>query len=167
MRYQTCTHPYGYMLTQNERNFGFIRISKNASTSIAAIKELKLTSWAEIEGFRGNIYAVIRNPIERFVSSIPETLLRINSVDPIHGNRGDDVIVPYYLKKEIYGLKVKKLDDFMRGYVDIVGQDFFDAHHEPQIKFITDMDGRFYSGLSLFSGSMTISVESHDTVPGY
>jgi len=149
--YSTTTHPYGNLITQRDERFGFIRISKNASSSVASVSGFKFSKWKKITEFKGRKYAAIRNPIVRFASSIPETLLRINSIDPVNGNMPDDVVVPYDLLEDIYSLPADSVEKFVDSYIGMVKHKFFDAHHEPQVMFVTNRNGEYYNDLSFFS----------------
>ena len=149
----TTTHPHGYMLTQNECKFGFIRISKNGSTAISHVPEFKLKKWCPIQGFKGNVYAALRDPVDRFFSSIPETLMRYRhpDVSVSKNTKSQDINVSYDVYDFLLRVKSNKLDQFLLQYIEFIkGCGYFDAHHEPQVNFITDLNGDLYNDIFLF-----------------
>lgn len=149
----TLTHYHGYLLTQNEEEFGFVRISKNGSTTISSIPEFKFRKWRSIRGFNSNIYAAVRHPVDRFLSSVPETLMRYRHPEK-SGEKNkifQDVAVSYDVYDFLNLVRVDKLDEFLFQYLDLIeGCGFFDAHHEPQTSFITDIFGSLYHDMFLF-----------------
>lgn len=151
--FTTTTHPHGYMLTQKDPNFGFVRISKNASTTISSIPEFKLKRWTSIKGFKGNIYVALRDPIDRFFSSIPETLIRFRhpAICEKENQMKQDVNISYDVYDFFLHVEIEKLDKFIIKYIELIESfGFFDSHHEPQIYFLTDLTGKFYHDMFLF-----------------
>ena len=159
--YTTTTHPHGYMLTQKDLNFGFVRISKNASTTISSIPEFTLKKWIPIRGFKGNIYVALRDPVDRFFSSIPETLIRFRHPEICEKENQikQDLNISYDVYDFLLNVDIEKLDQFILKYIKLIENfGFFDSHHEPQIYFLTDLTGKFYNDMFLFD--ITSSKES-------
>jgi len=136
------------MMTQGDMRFGYIRISKNGSTAISSIKEFELDEWTLIKGFGGNIYAAIRNPIDRFISSIPETLFRYRCLGSSKtcGGGWKDVLVSYDIYECLKDVRVDSVINFINDYISVIVEcGYFDAHHEPQINFMFDRNMKAYS----------------------
>jgi hypothetical protein len=147
-------HPFGCALTQSDRKFGYIRISKNASSLIASIKRLELNEWVELNKFNSDVYSIIRDPVQRFFSSIPETLSRYRPVNPVYpSNMGKrDVYVSNDIHEQLQNIQIHDLKSFLIQYLEMIEYGgFFDAHHEPQVSFLTTIDGHYYKGLNLFT----------------
>lgn len=106
-RPSTVTAPFGFMATQESKKFGYLRIAKCGSTSFSSIKEFSLDQWVEIAGFRGGeCYSALRDPVDRFFSSIPETMKRFTkNTNPIDGRR--DVVVSWDIYEEILKLDIE------------------------------------------------------------
>ena len=151
--FTTITHPHGYMLTQDECKFGFVRISKNGSTSISHVPEFQLKKWSPIQGFQGGVYAALRDPVDRFLSSIPETLMRYrhpNGSGKVN-KKNQDISISYDVYDFFNYVKIDKIDHFLLQYIELIeSYGYFDAHHEPQVDFITNLNGALYHDIFLF-----------------
>lgn len=141
----SITHPFGRLLTQQEKKFGYLPISKNGSSSFKLVPHFELNEWVSIKGFQNKpIYCAFRNPIDRFFSSVPETLKRFRIVgDP--RQLGKNLLISYDVSEELKKLCNKTPQHFIYGFLDIVEWSFFDAHHEPQATFVLDSNGKAYN----------------------
>lgn len=132
---RTTTHPYGYASVGNS-DLAFIRISKNASTFIA--DSLYLNRWERIDRLPHHRFlCALRDPEERFLSSIGETVGRIGVF-----SQKADVAVDLRIFRAVTELCHDFDGDvagFLLSYVNIIERfGFFDAHHEPQHYFLID-----------------------------
>jgi len=141
----SITHPFGRLLTQQNKKFGYLPISKNGSSSFKLVPHFQLDKWVGIKEFHNRpIYCAFRNPIDRFFSSVPETLKRFRVVgDP--RKLGKDLLISYDVFEELKTLSNKTPQHFIYGFLEIVEWSFFDAHHEPQATFVLDSNGRAYT----------------------
>lgn len=135
----TTTHPHGYVLVRADRRLGLLRISKNASTESKV--RLDCQDWIAFDAFDGPSVAFLRDPYGRFLSSIPETMLRVTHFQIEEPWRKDRVIAPEDVYRELCSLARLPIEQFAQGYVELVRYAFFDAHHEPQVSFLADRHG--------------------------
>jgi len=142
-------HPYGRAWTDAKNSFGYVRISKNGSS--AAVSTLNLRSTFQLApGASATVplYAAIRDPISRLMSSIPETLKRA-TVDKsqFYGS----VQVNGEIYHRIIRLDTISVEKFAKGFLQII-QEYgpFDAHHESQYKFLFHLNGDPYGRINLF-----------------
>jgi hypothetical protein len=136
----TTTHPHGYVFSNKDHSLGLISISKNASSSIK--NRFQLNYLEPFSSFSGNTISFLRDPYLRFMSSIPETLLRITDPGQAYPNHLDQVLVSEDIHSEICAIAKLPINDFISSYIDILSYSFFDAHHEPQFSFLADRFGR-------------------------
>lgn len=132
----TTTHPHGYVLVRDDRRLGLLRISKNASTE--SKKRLDCREWIAFDDFRGPCVAFVREPYRRFISSIPESVLRVTERQVAEEDRGDRVVIPEDIFRELMQVADADMTTFLHLLLECVEYDFFDAHHEPQVNFLAD-----------------------------
>lgn len=141
----SVTHPFGKLLTQQNKKFGYLPISKNGSSSFKLVPQFQLNKWIGIKEFQNRpIYCAFRNPIDRFFSSVPETLKRFRIAGDTR-KLGKDLLISYDVFEELTKLSNKTPQHFIYGLLEIVEWSFFDAHHEPQATFVLDSNGKAYS----------------------
>ncbi|OZA54950.1 MAG: hypothetical protein B7X78_11240, partial [Sphingomonadales bacterium 39-62-4] len=95
----TTTHPHGYVLVREDRTLGLLRISKNASTESKV--RLDCRDWIAFDQFDGPSVAFLREPYSRFLSSIPETMLRVTHFQIEDPSRKDRVVAPEDVYREL------------------------------------------------------------------
>ncbi len=110
-----------------------------------------MCDWVEFEEFNGVSVVFIRNPISRFISSIPETLLRITHRHPSNKTPVDGVVVPRELYTALCSIANLPINVFIDRYITLVENGFFDGHHEPQCSFLINMDGSLRINPYVFS----------------
>jgi hypothetical protein len=132
----TTTHPHGYLLVRPDHALGLVRISKNASTESKV--RLGCSQWVEFSRFDAPGVAFVREPVARFLSSLPETVLRMTHFVVADPSRGDQVIVPQDVYQELAQAARSPVTDFANLFLELVEYAFFDAHHEPQVSFLAD-----------------------------
>lgn len=131
--------PFRYLVVAPERTVGLIRILKNASTELTTA--FGCTEWMPVEEFTGTPVCFLRDPVDRLLSAIPETLLRIR--EPLPFRRHTHSVV--YANADIY-LSLQRaarqsMDSLVDTYCDVLRHGFFDAHHAPQWHFLADWSG--------------------------
>ena len=148
----STTHHFGFLNHNPEKKFGFIRISKSGSTSFTASEQLGLKEHYKIQDYKHSVYAAIRDPHSRFLSSIPETLARIKCCS-------ERMKYPNRMNLEISNDIVDLIENstnhgpkeiFNLFYELIITFGFFDAHHEPQCHFFTDLNLMSLNNINLF-----------------
>lgn len=132
----TTTHPHGYVLARRDRALALLRISKNASTE--SKNRLGCTDWLAFKAYQGPVVAFLREPVSRFLSSIPETALRMTHFAIAEEWRKDRVVIEEDIYEELLGLAQAPISKVIEAFVELVAYDFFDAHHEPQHAFFTN-----------------------------
>lgn len=132
----TTTHPHGHVLARPDRRLGLIRISKNASTESKV--RLECRDWIAFEIYDGPTVAFLREPVSRFVSGVPETMLRMTHWVAAESWRGDRVEVPEDVYSELAGVARDPIEAVVTRFLELAEYAFFDAHHEPQHAFIAD-----------------------------
>ncbi len=132
----TTTHHHGHVLVREDINLGLIRISKNASTE--SKNRLGVERMVHYRDFTGPSVTFLRSPVKRFISSIPETMLRITYPEVAHLSRTDQVVCPEDVYFELCDIAKLDITTFADAYLALVEYAFFDAHHEPQTHFIYD-----------------------------
>jgi hypothetical protein len=135
----TTTHPHGYVLVRADRTLGLLRISKNASTESKV--RLDCRDWIAFDKFDGPSVAFLREPYSRFISSIPETMLRVTHFQIEDPSRKDRVVAPEDVYRELCAIARLPIEQFAQAYLELVRYAFFDAHHEPQVSFLADRHG--------------------------
>lgn len=138
-RERTKTHPHGTCVCNENETFAFLRISKCASSSVVSYLRLKKT--LPITNLKADtpFWASIRNPRERLMSSIPESLLRCTPNAQIYpGN----VLVSDQIYTQICALEYSNEKELAIGFLNLVREHgHFDAHHEPMVNFLFDENG--------------------------
>lgn len=140
----SVNHPYGYLITQTIPLFGFIRISKNASTYIGSLKMLKLDKWLKINEFDKDIYCLIRDPVDRLVSGMIETFSRYRRPDPTvdeHTIKHRNVLVSSSIAYSLDNLDLSNLYKFIDCFLSLIEYENFDAHCDLQSNFINGFWG--------------------------
>lgn len=132
----TTTHPHGHVLVRDDRRLGLLRISKNASTESKV--RLECEDWVAFGDFEGPVVAFLREPVSRFVSGLPETMLRMTHFAVAEKWRSDRVEVPEDAYHELVRNAAEPIDALFERYLGLVEYAFFDAHHEPQHAFMAD-----------------------------
>ncbi|MFY7836454.1 MAG: hypothetical protein ACOVQ0_09265 [Novosphingobium sp.] len=135
----TTTHPHGYVLVRADRKLGLLRISKNASTESKV--RLDCRDWIAFDQFDGPSVAFLRDPYGRFLSSIPETMLRVTHFQIEDPSRKDRVTAPEDVYRELCAIAKLPIEQFAQAFFELVRYSFFDAHHEPQVSFLADRRG--------------------------
>jgi len=80
LNHEKFGHPFGWGLISPNRNYRYVAIAKNASSSISNL--LFNNKWDSIEGgFNDDVtnIVVVRNPLERWISGMTEYLVGKNS----------------------------------------------------------------------------------------
>ncbi len=134
----TTTHPHGYLLARPDRALGLIRISKNASTESKV--RLGCEDWVSFTRYDGPVVAFLREPVSRFLSSVPETILRMTDFATAQDWRKDRVVIPDDTHGELLDIARERVGVVLERFVDLIEYAFFDAHHEPQHAFFVDRD---------------------------
>lgn len=132
----TTTHPHGYVLARGDRTLGLVRISKNASTESKV--RLRCVDWIAFDDFNGPSVAFVREPFARYLSSLPETVLRMTEAQIAEPSRKDRVVIPEDVHHELSAAATLPIADFARLFLELTEYAFFDAHHEPQVSFLAD-----------------------------
>lgn len=132
----TTTHPHGHVLARPDRRLGLIRISKNASTESKV--RLECRDWIAFDVYDGPTVAFLREPVSRFVSGVPETMLRMTHWVAAESWRGDRVEVPEDVYTELAGVAREPIAAVVARFLELAEYAFFDAHHEPQHAFLVD-----------------------------
>lgn len=135
----TTTHPHGHVIVREDRRLGLVRISKNASTESKV--RLDCRDWIPFDAFNGPSVAFLRDPYGRFISSIPETMLRVTHFQIQESHRKDRVVIPEDIYLELCAFARQPIEVIVDGFLDLVEYGFFDAHHEPQVSFLADRHG--------------------------
>lgn len=137
--YRTKTHPHGCFVRNQQRDIGFVRISKCGSSTFC--RSLDLEDWVPFDDAdMEDLYCCLRDPFQRFLSSIPETLSRVTTEGvPGKGN----VPVNAEIYEAICSVNTVVPTKMVHQFIDIIGaHGWFDAHHEPMTHFFLDKDGK-------------------------
>lgn len=132
----TPTHAHGHVLVRKDRRLGLVRISKNASTESKI--RLECQNWIAFDAFEGPVVAFLREPVSRFVSGLPETMLRMTHFVIRDTSRKDRVEVPEDVYTELAGVAQEPVGSVIERFLELAEYAYFDAHHEPQHAFFTD-----------------------------
>ena len=142
------THPYGTVWTNAEESFGYLRISKNGSTTFSDTFNLNHTK--TLSSFENVTYCTFRNPLDRFASSIFETLKRVSYLKR-NISYGTDVIIEKTLFNKLFKIEFNNLLDFVKTFILLIETEgFFDAHHEPQHYFYLNPDYSLINEIAAF-----------------
>lgn len=136
----TTTHPHGQLMRREDGRLGLVRISKNASSEL--VDRLDCTRLVPFSSHDGPAVAFFRDPLRRFLSSVPETMLRVTYAEIADPWNHDRVICPEDVYHELCAIAGRDIPALLEGFVTLVEYAFFDAHHEPQLSFLTDREGR-------------------------
>lgn len=132
----TNTHHHFYLRGRPDGALALVRISKNASTETK--RRLGCSAWHSFDEFTGPVVAFLREPVARFLSSIPETALRMTDFVNAESNRLDRVEIPGDTFAELLASANRPIADVVNLWLELVDYGFFDAHHEPQTAFLMD-----------------------------
>jgi hypothetical protein len=146
--YRSNTHPYEKVWTSEDSEFGYLRISKNGSTTFS--DTFNLNKIVDIHKFKQPIYCALRNPYDRFISSILETIKRISySERAIRSPL--DVLVSKKIFESVLNLEFNNTSNFITEYIKLIDCfGFFDAHHEPQYYFLLSPEFKVLSDIDIF-----------------
>lgn len=135
---RTSSHPFGSLWTNESRSIGFIRISKCASSSVVHSCGLRVVE--PIEGWSSGrtLFTILRDPADRLLSSIPETLKRAFPQGSTYSKRPvRDVEVAQAVYSEFFNLPFFAPEVLISSWFDLIKEHgFFDAHHEPMVHFL-------------------------------
>lgn len=134
----TTSHPHGQFFTNKQQSLEFLRISKCGSSSFA--NNLNLKERLKFNKSKENAIklACLRDPYSRFISSIPETLKRLNSKKEYR----DDVVVDENVIQMLRSYSMSNSDEVLHAFISTIEAiGYFDAHHEPQTHFFLNPDG--------------------------
>lgn len=142
-------HPYGRGWVNAKKEFAFQRISKNgSSTAVHSLKTRDTIELSSLEELGLSAYCALRDPVDRLVSSIPETLKRAT---PDRSKYYGSVEVSEEVFEQILALDSSSAVSLGLGFMEIVKQfGPFDSHHEAQYKFLFDSSGNRYTDSLLF-----------------
>lgn len=147
----------GKVYVREDKKIGCVRISKNGSTNLS--KSLGFKVWKEYDACRDfKIYSSIRNPIDRLISSYPETIKRFALVP----NKFRDVYVNEEIFEDLLKLQIDRPELSFKYFLEtLIKYGWYDAHQEPQINFLYDSSGVLMSSVKLFLlEDMTKSLQS-------
>jgi hypothetical protein len=133
-------------------DLGLLRIPKNASSTLTSHPSFafrkEFTPFAE---FQGRVVAAVRDPEQRFLSSIPETIKRYRMIDRDRSlNRAGDVVVSREVHEWLSGLDLSKPLSVIEAFLEQLSSGFFDAHHQPQSHFLADESANALTSADLF-----------------
>ena len=135
----TVTHPHGAVICRQDRKLGLLRVSKNASTEL--MNRLECVDWQPFGEASVPMVVFLREPERRFVSSITETLLRVQHPAIEDPNTTDRVMVSEDVFAALADVMKEPVSVVIDRLLDLIEEQPFDAHHEPQISFFTNRDG--------------------------
>ncbi len=130
------SHPHGYLVARPDRKLGVIRISKSASTE--STQRLGGQDWLHFDQFEGPIIAFVRDPYQRFVSAIPETMLRMTHWLVEECDRKDRLIIPEDIHYELCNVAERPVEEVAKTFLELVEYAHFEAHHEPQFHYLAN-----------------------------
>lgn len=145
---QNNIHDYSIYAVNELNNFGFLTIPKSGSTNFKTYFNLN-----KFEAFENRnhdkIYAALRNPYERFLSGILESLKRSYYLEkPMCGR---DIPVSKEIYNQILNFKIDKPLFFLNQFTDFLkSYGYYDPHLEPQYYFLFDESGKAISEINLF-----------------
>lgn len=148
-------HHFHWVTPSKLRDFGILKISKSASTSLGTFTPFNLDNnhRVHLNDFQGeDVFACIRSPVQRFISSIPETLRRYSTRHQSKPRYKSAVFVSSDVAYRLDQLvRIEDTSRLLADYLEIVEEGFFDAHHQPQIDFFTRSDSSLFRPVSVFS----------------
>ncbi len=158
----TTTHPHGSLVRRRDGSLALLRISKNASTEL--MNRLDCRDWVQFAENDAPIVLFLRDPVRRFVSSVPETLLRVQHPaieDPLTLDR---VVISEDVYAALEAVMDGPIEPLIDRFLDLIEEAPFDAHHEPQLSFFTGrdgalrLDGRVYAVENIEDGLQEIAL---------
>ena len=135
----TTTHPHGAVICRRDHKLGLLRVSKNASTEL--MNRLDCRDWRLFSETDVPVVLFLREPVRRFVSSISETLLRVQHPAIEDFLSRDRVMVSEDVFFALSEVITRPISEIVDRLLDLIEEEPFDAHHEPQISFFTTRDG--------------------------
>ena len=143
-------HPYRTIVTTPKRDFGFVRISKCASSTVTRNLSLRVTIPQEDAALATMpLFAAVREPRERLLSSFPETLLRLA---PAAEATGALVPASQEIWRAFTAIDSSDYSAIALGLIEMIRQHgFFDSHHQPMGSFLQDHEGKTFKNLKLFA----------------
>ena len=136
----TTTHPHGALCCRADDKLALLRISKNASTEL--MNRLECRAWRPFSETKAPIVLFLRDPVRRFLSSISETLMRVQHTAIEDHQTHDRVVVSEDIYNALEAAITRPVPHIIDVMVELIEEQPFDAHHEPQLSFFTDRDGR-------------------------
>lgn len=124
-------------MTNESQTLAFVRISKCGSSTFST--RHKLFYWQDFSRHQDIFltFCALREPRARFLSSIPETLCRIYSIQSKQ-TQHRFANVPIF--NDIFFFlseKIKESGSFVESFIKTIEEfGFFDAHHEPMVRFL-------------------------------
>ena len=141
--YRTTHHPHGNLVTNSGRTLAFVRIAKCASTTFAARHKLKY--WDSFSNHKDTFFTfcALRNPRERFLSSIAETVSRLYSVE---SEDTKHLFAKIPVSNDVFMFisnKIKQSGCFIKAVTNAIEEyGFFDSHHEPMVHFLINKENQ-------------------------
>ena len=133
------THNFELYWSNKNLDFGYLGISKNGSTNFKSHFNLSV-EYPLNNVKHETIYACIRNPEERLISSILETTLRAHKNEEQLPSR--NVPVDNKIYESILNFNIKDPKIFFIQFLDSIEKfGFYDAHFEPQFHFLFNKNG--------------------------
>lgn len=130
-------YPLGKCILHTKKRFGVIPIPKTASTTLR--KFASPGSWALLKEQSPSdvvLYAAVRHPVDRFLSSIPETILRAT---PDPRQYSGDVLVSESIYSSICGLDATTGESLVSTFSEVLlKKGLFDPHHFPTAWFLPE-----------------------------
>ncbi len=158
----TTTHCHGSLNYRQDGKLALLRISKNASTEL--MNRLDCLDWRPYREVDAPVVMFLREPVRRFVSSIGETLMRVQHPAIEDRQKRDRVMISEDVYAELAEAITEPVPVVVDAMLDLVEEQPFDAHHEPQIYFFTArdgsprFDGRLYTVERIEEGLEKISI---------
>jgi hypothetical protein len=135
----TTTHPHGSLVRRRDGSLALLRISKNASTEL--MNRLDCRDWVQFAENDAPVVLFLRDPVRRFVSSVPETLLRVQHPAIEDPQTLDRVVISEDVYAALEAVMDGPIEALIDRFLDLIEEAPFDAHHEPQLSFFTGRDG--------------------------
>lgn len=135
--YRTKSHPHGKLVTNCEKTIAFVRLPKCGSTTFT--KRHALEYWDDFSNHENTYltFCAIRDPYARFLSSIPETIIRIYN---LMQKKSKHFYSDIPISDEIYNYlsnKIRNNGNIVKAFIATIEEyGYFDSHHEPMIRFL-------------------------------
>lgn len=152
MNYQyksnSINHNFEIYWSNIKFNFGYLGISKNGSTNFKS--HFGLNKINDLTNPKHEIiFSTLRNPTERFVSSLLETTLRAHPDDSDIPFR--NVKVPSEVYGDILNFDISSGKLFLNSFINTINKyGFYDAHFEPQFHFLFNKQGELRYDFTIF-----------------